>query len=351
MVRSAALSGFSELARSLGLAPERLARQAGVPLRALASPDVMVPAHASYRLMERAAADSGVPDLGLRLAQPRGLSHLGVLGLLARDEKDVRSALRRIISGMTLHSTCISMDLQEYGDVALHTLALLPDGEPEIRQSTEAAMGLLMQILVHLLGAEWKPVRVQFTHARGASERAYRACFRCPIEFNAGFSAIVLRRADLDRPVPGADRGFQRFAPPGATLDAHRPHLSPERVRQAILLLIPTGRCTSVAVAQQLGVHRRTLHRHLSAEGVDFSELLHTLRGELASDHLAAGLLSVSQIAELTGFNSVSAFTRWFTNRVGVSPTRWRGPVRTRHLGPPHAAPGGPAPPRHEGAV
>ena len=198
-VRSAALSGFAPLARSLGLAPEQLARQAGLPLQALSSPDVRVRARTTYRLMELAAEQSGALDLGLRLAKPRGLSHLGVLGLLARDEHEVRAALRRIMAGMSLHSTCVRLDLSEAGSQAEVRLNLLPDGETHIRQSTEAGMGLLFQIMIQLLGMHWHPLRVRLMHSRGASVAQYRAFFGCPVVFGQEVNAIVLARSDLDR--------------------------------------------------------------------------------------------------------------------------------------------------------
>ncbi|HSV82200.1 MAG TPA: AraC family transcriptional regulator, partial [Ramlibacter sp.] len=264
-LRSAALSGFPELARSLGLDPAALARQAGLRLASLASPDVLIPARAAYRLMELAAAASGAEDVGLRLARRRGLSHLGMLGLLARDEADVGAALRRIIVGMNLHSNCVTLDLREDDDVAMLTLEVLPDGEPVIRQSTEAGLGLLFQILVALLGPQWRPLQVQFVHARGASDRPHRALFGCPVRFSLDSNAVFLRRADLARPVPGADAGFRRFAPSAAAAgQAPDGRITPERVRQAMRLLLPGGACTSTAVAARLGVDRRTLHRHLA---------------------------------------------------------------------------------------
>ncbi|WP_245738405.1 hypothetical protein [Streptomyces sparsogenes] len=45
----------------------------------------------------------------------------------------------------------------------------------------------------------------------------------------------------------------------------------PDRVRELIEVLLPTGRCSIEQVARSLGVDRRTVHRHLSASGESFS--------------------------------------------------------------------------------
>ena len=70
-----------------------------------------------------------VAGLGLQLAGKRGLSHLGPLGLLARDEPDVRRGLQRIAVSMKLHSTCVVLQLQEEHGFAVVVLNVLPDGE------------------------------------------------------------------------------------------------------------------------------------------------------------------------------------------------------------------------------
>ncbi|HRW71381.1 MAG: AraC family transcriptional regulator [Ottowia sp.] len=323
MVRSAALTGFAELTRSLGLEPERLARQSGVPLRALTGPDVLIRARAAFRLMELAAEAGGVADFGLRLAQPRGLSHLGLLGLQVRDEQTVRAALRRIMAGMTLHSTCMVMDLQEQGETAQCTLALLADGESEVRQATEAGVGLLFQIMVQLFGAAWRPRRVHFVHTRGASDRAYRLLFDCPVSFGEVNNAVVFERSDLDRPVPGADPGFQRFTGTRARTAGVGQRVGPEAARQIIMRQLDRNACTSSSVAAEFGVHRRTLHRQLARAGTDFSALLCEARRDRACAYLSARSMSVSEIGDLLGFSSVSAFSRWFKVQLGVAPSRW----------------------------
>lgn len=324
-MRSASISGYAELARKLGLDPADLARQVGLNLRSLATPDHRLPAFKVYRLMELSAAAAGVPEFGLMLAGKRGLSHLGELGLLVRDEPNVRRGLQRIASGMKLHSTCVVMQLQEEHGFALVTLNVLPDGESHIRQSVEAAVALLHQILAALLGPGWRPLEVQFVHAVGSSTRAHRQFFACPVRFACQHNAVVLRSSDLDQAVPGADQGFRAYtrqAIPAWASQGNR--VGVNRVRHAILQSLPSGQCTSEAVARQLGVHRRTLHRHLGEEGLDFTTLLDAMRLELAQQYLEAGELKMTEISELLGFNAASSFSRWFNLRTRQAPRQWR---------------------------
>jgi AraC-like DNA-binding protein len=69
---------------------------------------------------------------------------------------------------------------------------------------------------------------------------------------------------------------------------------------------------------------QRTLHRQLAAEGQSFSSLVHGTREALAERYLAADRYSQTDVSQLLGFTAPSAFSRWFRQRFGVSPTEWR---------------------------
>jgi len=82
LIRSAALNGYVEVARSVGLDPYCMVVARGLPPVSLADPELRIPITAVARLLEDSAARSGRPDFGLTLAQRRSLSNLGILGLL-----------------------------------------------------------------------------------------------------------------------------------------------------------------------------------------------------------------------------------------------------------------------------
>jgi len=95
-------------------------------------------------------------------------------------------------------------------------------------------------------------------------------------------------------------------------------------VTHLVELLLPLGRCSTVQVARSLGVTQRTLHRHLAAEGTSFSAIVHRTREALAERYLAAERYSLTEVSELLGFTAPSAFSRWFRQPFGRSPSEWR---------------------------
>ena len=266
----------------------------------------------------------GRPDLGLRLAELRRLSHLGPLSLVLREEPDVRSALQVLVRYENMYNE------------ALHTRVVTADGIASVRieldlgerrphrQAIDLAVGVLFGLLRGLLGPDWRPLAVCFAHPEPDETTSARRMFPSTVHYDHDFDGVVLYESDLDRPNAMSDpqlRAYiQRVMPPSG----ERHSRTVTRVREIIEILLPTGRCSAEQIARSLGVDRRTVHRRLAAEGATFTGVVDDARADLAR-HLVEGRRhSFNEIAELLGFASPSNFSRWFRDRFEASPREWR---------------------------
>ncbi|WP_431956475.1 AraC family transcriptional regulator [Nocardia lijiangensis] len=325
LARYAALNGYVELGRSLGLDPVRLVRDAGLDPASLSLQDRWVPAAAIAGLLERSALEARCEDFGLRLAARRRFANLGPLSLVLREEPDVRSALRVMSRHEHMYNEALHTRLTERNGIA--TLRLTLDtGEPgPTRQAIELAVGVLHGVLREFLGTGWQPVEVRFTHPAPQDLRDHHRILGPNVTFEQEFNGIVTYTTDLDTNNAMSDPQLRAYAQ--QFLDAARidhTATTSDRVRELIELLLPTGRCSIEQVARSLGVDRRTVHRQLAAEGQTFTSLLDATRTELAQHLVAHRRHSLTEIAQLLAFSSQSNFSRWFRSRHGCSPKQWR---------------------------
>ncbi|QUD88351.1 AraC family transcriptional regulator [Phenylobacterium montanum] len=307
--------------RSLGLDPARLAAETGIPLEALSDPDLKVPAERVGRLLELAATRAAAPDFGLRLAETRRLSNLGPVGLIARDQPSLRKALEVMRQYQWLHNEAIALSVDETEDIAVLRLDFA--GGPAA-QAAELSVGVLCGNLRALMGPRWRPEAVMFRHLAPPDLARHRRLFGVAPEFGHDFDGLVIARRDLDAPLASADPGManqvQRYV---EQLAAGRRRAWRETVGDLIVLLLPTGACSADRVAEHLGFDRRTLHRRLAAEGCSFRDLMTERRAELAASLVAEGR-GLSEVADLTGFASLSAFSHWFRAHFGRSASAFR---------------------------
>jgi AraC-like DNA-binding protein len=191
------------------------------------------------------------------------------------------------------------------------------------RQGVEMTVGVLYRTMRQFLGEGWRP-RVCFVHSAPRNLDTHRRVFGSKVEFNCDFNGIICRTSDLDTPVAAADPAMARYAQ--QYVDSIKPSEGSfgERVRELVALLLASGDCRMERVAEQMGVDRKTVHRHLAEEGTTFSAIVDAVRTELANRYIANRERPLSVVAEMLGFSHSSAFSRWFKKRFGRSVSAWR---------------------------
>ncbi|MFD7444843.1 AraC family transcriptional regulator [Streptomyces sp. NPDC059909] len=326
LVRTAALSGYVELSRALGIDPHALMKRVGLDTADLAVQDRWISGPAVVRLLELSTSASHHDDFGLRMAELRRFSNLGPISLVVREEPDVRSALGLLLRHEHMYNELLHARLSERNGLATIKVDLrLGETAPPARQATELAVGAFTRILRGFLDPRWQPVSVWFAHSAPADSGRHRRLFGPGLEFDREFNGIVFYADDLDAPNAMADPQLRNYARQYFdTIAVPRDTSVVDRVRELIEALLSTGRCSIEQVARSLGVDRRTVHRHLAHSGETFSSLLNATRMRLAEQFVANPRRSLTEISDLLGFSSLSAFSRWFREQAGCSPREWR---------------------------
>jgi AraC-like DNA-binding protein len=143
---------------------------------------------------------------------------------------------------------------------------------------------------------------------------------------------VVIDAEWADQPLPQADERTARLCEAQCSellgRRRARPRVS-ERVRQHLLRLGSPGGRSMEAVAAELAMAPRTLHRHLAAEDTSFRCLLDEVRQDLAEEMLAYQM-TVDEVAERLGYAETSSFAHAFKRWKGVSPGVYRRRPRER---------------------
>lgn len=330
LVRSAALTGYADLARQVGLDPYERVRAVGLNTACLTELDLKISTEAVRRLLEDSAALSGVENFGLRMAQARRLSNLGALGLAARDAPDMRALLGTVMAHMRLHNEALRLHLQDADGYCTIREDLVVPGRSGMRQSVELSMGALMRIMKIFLGDTWWPLRVCFMHQSPVDPGLHRRLFGTALEFGAEFDGLICRSQDMDTPITSSDPVMAAYAQRQFQVQHTKGNAPVQHdVHQLILILLPTGRCMIDQVARHLGRDRRTLHRQLAAEGTCFTDLVTQTRMALCEHYLLHSTRSLTDIALMLGFAGPGNFSRWHQTQHGCPPSERRRMLRS----------------------
>lgn len=333
LVRSAVLTNYVAIAQSVGLDPYARVKAAGLSPVCLSEPDMKISAAAVRQLLEDSAHASGAENFGLRMAENRKLSTMGLVGMVTRDAATLRHALVIMTRFMRSHNETLFLEIEETGDYATIRDEMIWQGahQGSLRQSIELSIGALVRIVRVLLGDDWVPERVYFAHPAPKDLSLHRRLFGLWPEFGHEFNGLVCHKRDLDRPIASSDPVMARYAQAQLeqSLDpAQRSTL--REVRQIAMMLLPSGRCSVEQIARQLHVDRRTIHRQLAREGTSYTAEINALRMELSDRHLENSRRPLSEIAYLLGFSGPPAYAKWHSAHFGCTATERRSSLNAK---------------------
>ncbi|MEL6548272.1 MAG: AraC family transcriptional regulator ligand-binding domain-containing protein [Myxococcota bacterium] len=97
-----------------------------------------------------------------------------------------------------------------------------------------------------------------------------------------------------------------------------------DRVRAALLELLPSGATSVQQVAKRLGLSTRTLQRRLANEAATYQGILDATRESLARHYLTQTTMTGAEISFLLGYEDPNSFSRAFNSWTGTTPERAR---------------------------
>ena len=324
-IRIAGIRSAMELLRDLGHDPKPVAAASGFPFELFRDPDSEASLGSTLKLLAECARVSGMPHFALLAGARNRLSTLGVFGHLALTAPDVRTGIEDAIRFLSVYDRVASVRLTVEHDVAAVSYLFDFPSAPGAEYFCDGAVASISRILGGICGEDWKPLRVKLSQRRPANSGPYIETFGSEVGFGADFAAIEFPMWWLRRAPPGANETLRAYLAELVHQVEQKSGAEIERVRRVIRAQLVGGRPNANLAAATLGLHRRTLNRRLSAEGLTFKGLAGDLRFEIASEMLTRSDAPMARIAEMLGYSDQTTFSRAFSKRFGRPPSLIRG--------------------------
>ncbi len=310
---------WAALLREIGVDPGDVLAAARLPADLFERESATVAAPDMFRLWLVVDEATGDPLLPLRVARSLTLESFDAAIFAALCSRDLNAAAVRIAD----HKRLIGPARLEVV-VGRRRTRLGLSWPSTLTPPVSMALTELMfwAALVRLAtGADVTPVAVACPDPPTQVDAYHRylgVAVRRSANWSISFSAV-----DARRPFVTANEAmWQTFEPElrRRLVDLDRSATTSERVRAALLELLPAGEMSVGAVGAALGVSVRTLQRRLRDEGTSFKGLVNETRSDLAVHYLRHSELSITEIAFLLGYGDHHSFYRAFHSWTGSTP-------------------------------
>jgi AraC-like DNA-binding protein len=311
---------------------KRVADTASIRCRAaldgvdVAHPEQRLPESVPHEVWRLAAEATGDEAIAIHVAEGLPPAAADVLEYAFRASPTLGDALGQVVRYARVMHDRITIRLTPESD-GVRLTGAVPPGHPVNRYQAEFFLATWLRLARDTCDPDVTPLDVSFAHAPPARLEEHQRFFGCPLRFGQPVIGLLIARADLERPMRGADPALAALL--GRQLDKLLVSLPADpsvsaRARLLVKDVLPSGSASIDRVARQLAMSVRTLSRRLEDEDTSFRGLLDSVRQELAVAHLRDPRMELAEIAFLLGYSESSAFHRSFKRWTGRTPLEFR---------------------------
>jgi AraC-like DNA-binding protein len=309
---------FSEALADLGADWESILSSCGIDPADLHDPEARIAQDCFQRVWIAARELTGDPCIGLHAGERIHPRAVNLFGYLMLSSATLGDGLRRVVRFQRVLTDQPWMAIDDSGSSVRIRIGIDADNEELRAIHAEYVAPLVVQMLSWVSETSIAPVEARFGHEPRGERSDYERILRCPVKFAAEQSDIVLTSETLERPSIHANERFAKLHLEFAEqllADVTDTSVAAQ-TRRALAEDLESGAPGLPAIARRLGMSARSLQRRLSEERTSYHEVFETLRRDLTREHLEQHNTPIAEIAYLTGFSEVSAFTRavrrWF---------------------------------------
>ena len=309
----------------LGLSPEAVLRQAGLPMGLFNQEKILVSTEEFFALYRGIAEASNDPSFGLKLGTEERVERYDPIQIAALTARSFRDAVQRLARYKQL--TCPEeIRLVDRGNECAVQFVWLLAHEKEPPLLVDVCFAWIVGIGHRGTGRPFKPRRVEFERAP-AHREMYEAHFRCPVKFKSNQNALIFSRADMELPFVTYNADLLAAVAPQLEAELREQLAQKTFSEQAkgILKRLLAGQRPGIDdLARELHLSTRTLQRRLTEHGITLQRLLEEARRELAHHYLLHSSRELNETANLLGYEDANSFFRAFHHWEGTSPGQWR---------------------------
>lgn len=262
--------------------------------------------------------------LGFHHGQQYEVGRWGVLGMIASTAQNFEEATQAQYRYQSLSGN-MGAPLQ-FTDGKVTTIQWIPAYNCSYHLTEQIVTGLVSLARDVTNQIDHTPNAIYFTHELHGELKKYEDYFGCPVNFSAEFNGLIIDNELLAVPLRKSDPEVNKVLVSLAnSLLEQQSFSSPlEVIKDYVMKTLPTHVPEIDEIAQCLNLSVRSTQRKLQEYGTSYSQVLDSIRKELALTYLRQTTNSVLYISQRLGFSEQSAFQRAFKRWTGTTPKHYR---------------------------
>jgi len=325
-------------AATYGEAYDKLREMAGFTQEEISDSGQMVEWQKAAKLYDLLADITQNEQIGLVMGGDVPVTITGMVGFMMQASKTLEEAIEVYCKYGHMVCPMIVHHYKKEGDLAiieLHQNAVWKTTYPRnARIAIDFVLASTVAFIKMLSGKSIYPQAVEVEYTKSAVA-AYQEVVKCPVLFNAQQHRMIFRAADLQTPVLTSDLSLYEMF--NSILGQKKSLAIQASVRDSVkhlLLMQFKGHIPTIEdAAAGLNMTVRNLQRKLTEEQTSFREIAGEVKKELALHLMKNQSSTITEVAEVLGYNDLPAFRRAFKLWTNTTPKEVKRQLKADHVG------------------
>jgi AraC-like DNA-binding protein len=287
----------------------------------------LIPFDKFVYLLENAATQLDFPDVAMTLARQQDMMILAPLMPMLRHCTNVSEALGVIVKYIKILVSGYQVDIKEQqGYLSVSFNLDLPHIQ-ELVQYQDYAMASAVTILYGLVGKSHAIRACYFLRNERNQDRisAYARYYGCPVAFNSPRLSLTSDSAIMNLGVGSLVNQINSRINSTQLFDREN---IVTQVSKVISFSLANGISKIEDIAFSMNYSQRTLQRKLAEKNTSYTDLLDSVRFNMANQYLKNTYYRQTDIAALLGYSNLSSFSRSYHRWCGVYPIEIRKRIK-----------------------
>ncbi len=285
-----------------------------------------MPLHKWWNLLEQIYQQYPTPVLGHYIGELSEPHHIHILGYLALSSPSLISFLNCFKNFQPLLQNSASFSIVQKEEC--FCMCWTPVIHKNSQLSNEVLVsGVLSTMRKILHRPDIQPLEIEFSATAPIDIAPYEEVYGCPISFYSDVLRLWLPLEILHLPIPSYDPHLKKLLDQQAEAilkSIPNPDTFLKDLQLLIVNMLKIGEPSAENIAKQMNLSLRSFYRKLSSYNLQYSDLVKSIRLELAKTYLTQSELALTEIGLLLGYAEQSAFSRAFKQWENMSPSEYR---------------------------
>ena len=316
------------VAVSHGADRAEILRASNISLEEISNPSARITIEQVIAVWKSIIKQTGFHDIGLECGLKATFQTMGILGYVMINSPSITHAWKKFCNYQELVLSLLVQKMSSQGEFVRIDGIIQEEWQDSFKYTIDFIYSSCYTLIKNSTVHNILPVEIGFNFPQPDNIHRYHSIFApALIKFSCDNPYLIYKKLDLDSPMTSFDlniyKHFDAMLREIAS-DHNQINATSRAVRDIIIdkLKASVPKISEVAVEMAMSVS--SIQQNLNKEGTSFQKILNDVRKKIVIKQLSISENNITDVAFLTGFSSISTFSRTFKKWTGFSPTEFQ---------------------------